>query len=138
MSTNHKNTTTKISYGKVIIPAIIVSLVCMFLGGMLLTTFMVSGSLDVKHMDLSTATVLLVASLIGSLYIKKMKGEGRGWLIHAFCAVMILILMFINLTIWGGNFNKLPMKLMAMAVGSSILLFDNRGLRKGGRKRKKR
>ncbi len=137
MVTNHKNTTVKIFYTKTIVLAVLVAMFCLLLGAMLLTTFMVSGSLDIKYMDIGGAAVIFFSTLIGSLFLKKIKGEGGGWLIISFSAAVAMLLVLINVTVWGAEFKRVFMKVLPIMLGSAACIVDTKGKR-GNRKRYKK
>jgi hypothetical protein len=108
------------------------------LGAMLLSTFIISGSLDIKYMDMAGTVLVFITALIGSLFGKKMKGEGGGWLVVTYTAAMILAPALVNIIVWGGEFHNVLIKIAAVLLGSGISILDVNGKRKIGKRYKKR
>lgn len=138
MERNHKKNAFKMSHPKTLILSMLVTLLCLMLGAMLLSTFIISGSLDIKYMDMAGTVLIFITALIGSLFGKKMKGEGSGWLVVTYTAAMILAPALVNIIVWGGEFHNVLIKIAAVVLGSGISILDVNGKRKIGKRYKKR
>ena len=127
MRKNQNNTAGRISFVQMVGIATLVTILCLLLSAMLLTTFVVSGSLEVKTLDIGAATTILISTLIGSMFIKKMKGEGRGWLTLCYLLTIVILLILINITTYGAEFNSVLMKLAVITLGGVASLVDAKG-----------
>ena len=127
MRKNQNNTTGRITCVQMVGLATLVTILCLLLSAMLLTTFVVSGSLEVKTLDIGATTAILISTLIGSMFIKKMKGEGRGWLTLCYLLTIVILLILINITTYGAEFNSVLMKLAVITLGGVAGLVDAKG-----------
>lgn len=118
--------------------AVVASMVCVILGAMLITTFLISGSLGMERMDIATCVALVLSSLIGSMWIKVRLGEGSGSVILIYIAAVIFLLVITNIVFVGAQFHLIIVKLAAVALGSAPMLFAGNDKRKRLKKRRNR
>lgn len=96
------------------------------LGGMLITTLVVSGSMTIDKMDITVTLVLFVSTFLAALYIKAWKGKGRSGAILILVSSIIAVVLLINVIAFSGEFHRLPLKMAAIFIGALIMLFINR------------
>ena len=123
---------------KTVLLAAAASIVCVILGAMLITTFLISGSVSLERMDLTTCVALVLSLLIGSFWIKIRIGEGSGSTILIYVAAMVFLLVINNIVFLGAQFRLVIAKLAAVVLGSAPVIFVGNDKRKRLKKRRKR
>lgn len=126
------------NYGKTLLVALGCAVVSVLLCGMLLTTFMVSGSLDIGRMDAGAVVILGLSSLLGAIYIKTKMKEGRGVVNIIYVASLVMLLLISNFVIAGATFHSVLLKLIVIILGSAISLLGEKGKSRKYKRRKKR
>ena len=109
-------------YGKCVLIGLGVTILCVILGAMLLTTFVISGSIEEGKTDVGIVTLLFVSSAIGSVCVRVTKGEGstKAILILLGCSVALGVLS--NVIFYGGEFDNILWKIAPIVIGSIVAM----------------
>jgi hypothetical protein len=114
------------------------AVVSLLLGAMLLTTLLISGTVEAENIDIGTSLILMVSIGGASLVIKSRVGEGRAGIISIFVAAVVVSMLILNMIITGWQFQGLLMKLIALLFGGAAMMVERKGKVKKRRKWKKR
>jgi hypothetical protein len=112
--------------------------VSLLLGAMLLTTLLISGTVEAENIDIGTSLILMVSIGGASLVIKSRVGEGRAGIISIFVAAVVVCMLILNMIIIGWQFQGLLMKLIALLFGGAAMMVERKGKIKKRRKWKNR
>ena len=138
MAVKHSHKDVDKTYRNSLLLAIGCAMLCILLGTMLLSTFLISGAVDVKRMDIGAAVVLCTAATIASFSLKMKIGEGSRGVILIFLGVLGIVLLLLNVVMTGGHFNGVTVKMGATLLGGSAMMFgSNRKMKRKKRRKNK-
>lgn len=126
------------TYYNTLLVALGSAMLCILLGSMLLSTFLISEVLEVNHKEIGSAVVLFASAITASLLLKVKIGEGSKGAILILLSVVGGVLLLLNIIILGGTFDNAVLKMCSVVLGGSVLMFGGKGKTKRNKRRKNR
>ena len=108
------------TYGKAVLIGLCVAVVSMILGAMLLSTFVISGSIGEEKIDIGVIALLIVSSVMGSVCVRVIKGEGSTIAVLILLGCVAALGLLSNVIFFGGSIHNLPWKMAVIATGGIV------------------
>lgn len=100
--------------------SLLISVSVMILGCMLLTTFIISGSISERGTGYYSMGLITIGTMCGSVSIRKSRSKNRLLAVCVYASIIVCMLLLVNLVVMEGVFENALLKIAGIFIGVSI------------------